>query len=200
MRSRLLAAAVHSPHPAFLLIAALLAATASGGFAAMPSEEIAVAVEQQGEEIVVHVDCPVRAPHALVWEVLTDYDHMPRFVTNLHVSEVRARDGDTLQVFQRGSASRGPLSFSFENLREIRLVPQQEIRSRLISGTLKSSEFTTRVVDDGASVHILNSGRFVPDVWVPPVIGPALIQAETRKQFEEIRAEILRRMAQAAQR
>ncbi|HTS23395.1 MAG TPA: SRPBCC family protein [Casimicrobiaceae bacterium] len=200
MRSRLLAAAVHSPHPAFLLIAALLAATASGGFAAMPSEEIAVAVEQQGEEIVVHVDCPVRAPHALVWEVLTDYDHMPRFVTNLHVSEVRARDGDTLQVFQRGSASRGPLSFSFENLREIRLVPQQEIRSRLISGTLKSSEFTTRVVDDGASVHILNSGRFVPDVWVPPVIGPAVIQAETRKQFEEIRAEILRRMAQAAQR
>ena len=86
-----------------------------------------------------------------------------------------------------------PLVAGRVNLREIRLVPQQEIRSRLISGTLKSSEFTTRVVDNGSEVHILNSGRFVPEVWVPPVIGPAVIAAETRKQFDEIRAEILRR-------
>ena len=161
------------------------------------SADIAVEVRHVGEEVFVRVDCPVRAPHAIVWEVLTDYDHMSRFVTNLKVSELRSRDGDTLQVFQRGDAQRGLLTFSFENLREIRLVPQQEIRSRLISGTLKSSEFTTRVVDDGNEVHILNSGRFVPEVWVPPIIGPAVIEAETRKQFEEIRTEILRRAAAA---
>ena len=53
----------------------------------------------------------------------------------------------------------------------------------------------TRVVDDGTQVHILNNGRFVPNVWVPPVIGPSAIEAETRKQFDEIRAEILRRNA-----
>jgi len=35
-------------------------------------------------------------------------------------------------------------------------------------------------------------------VWVPPLIGPAVIEAETRKQFEEIRAEILRRSALAS--
>jgi hypothetical protein len=162
-----------------------------------PSADITVEVRHVGEEVFVRVDCPVRAPHAIVWEVLTDYDHMSSFVTNLKVSELRSRDGDTLQVFQRGSAQRGLLTFSFENLREIRLVPQQEIRSRLISGTLKSSEFTTRVVDDGNEVHILNSGRFVPEVWVPPIIGPAVIEAETRKQFEEIRTEILRRAAAA---
>jgi hypothetical protein len=162
-----------------------------------PAADIAVEVRHVGEEVFVRVDCPVRAPHAIVWEVLTDYDHMSSFVTNLKVSELRSRDGDTLQVFQRGNAQRGLLTFSFENLREIRLVPQQEIRSRLISGTLKSSEFTTRVVDDGNEVHILNSGRFVPEVWVPPIIGPAVIEAETRKQFEEIRGEILRRAAAA---
>jgi hypothetical protein len=32
-------------------------------------------------------------------------------------------------------------------------------------------------------------------MWVPPFIGPALIEGETRKQFSEIRAEILRRGA-----
>jgi hypothetical protein len=174
-----------------------LAAFEAGAVPTAPSADIGVEVRHVGEEVFVRVDCPVRAPHAIVWEVLTDYENMARFVTNLKVSELRSRDGDTLQVFQRGSAQRGLLSFSFENLREIRLVPQQEIRSRLISGTLKSSEFTTRVVDDGNDVHILNSGRFVPEVWVPPVIGPAVIEAETRKQFEEIRTEILRRAAVA---
>ena len=181
---------------AVLGLAAFVAFQAAA-FPADPAADIAVEVRHVGEEVFVRVDCPVRAPHAIVWEVLTDYDHMSRFVTNLKVSELRSRDGDTLQVFQRGDAQRGLLTFSFENLREIRLVPQQEIRSRLISGTLKSSEFTTRVVDDGNEVHILNSGRFVPEVWVPPIIGPAVIEAETRKQFEEIRAEILRRAAAA---
>jgi hypothetical protein len=158
-------------------------------------EDILVDVQKDGEEIVVHVDCPVKAPLPVVWDVLTDYDHMARFVTNLQESAVRSRDGDVLQVFQKGKASRGLLSFSFENLREIRLVPYREIRSRLISGNLKSSEFTTSVVDNGSEIHIHNSGRFVPNVWVPPLIGPPIIAAETRKQFDELRTEILRRIA-----
>jgi hypothetical protein len=29
----------------------------------------------------------------------------------------------------------------------------------------------------------INSGRHVK-MWVPPVIGPAMIEAETRKQFK----------------
>ncbi len=187
--------------PRFALGAAVLLFLQTAG-AAMPpaADDIAVEVRKDGPAVIVSVDCPVQAPRSVVWQVLTDYEHMASFVTNLTVSELRARDGDTLQVFQRGSAARGPFSFSFENLREIRLVPQQEIRSRLISGTLKASEFVTRVVDHGDVIHILNSGRFIPEVWVPPVIGPAVIEAETRKQFEEIRTEIQRRLARLSAR
>jgi hypothetical protein len=177
----------------------LVAASALRADPISPPDDIAVTVHKDGDAVLVSVDCPVRAPRTIVWSVLTDYDHMAQFVTNLQVSEVRAREGNTLQVYQSGQAQRGLISVSFENLREIRLVPQQEISSRMISGTLKSSEFTTRIVDDdGGELHILNGGRFVPNVWVPPLIGPAVIEAETRKQFEEIRAEILRRSALAA--
>jgi hypothetical protein len=35
-------------------------------------------------------------------------------------------------------------------------------------------------------------------MWVPPLIGPAMIEAETRKQFGEIRTEILRRSERRA--
>lgn len=155
--------------------------------------DIAVHVTKDGPAISVDVDCPVAAPVAVVWGVLVDYDHMAQFISNLETSIVRERNGNRLNVYQKGKARRGPVTLTFENEREIQLVPYREIRSRLISGDLKSSEFTTRIVDDGGGLHIINSGRYTPKIWVPPLIGPALLEAETRKQFGEIRAEILRR-------
>jgi hypothetical protein len=164
------------------------------------NQDIVVNVEKNGPEITVDIDCPVTAPLPVVWQVLTDYDHMAEFISNLDISRVQARDKTRLEVYQKGNAKRGPLSFAFENVRAIELRPDREIHSRLISGDMKASEFTTRIVDDGSKViHITNSGRYTPNMWVPPIIGPALIAAEMRKQFGEIRAEILRRTASQMQ-
>jgi hypothetical protein len=160
-----------------------------------PDRDIVVRVQQQGAEILVDIDCPVRAPVSIVWDVLTDYDNMAAFVSNLTFSGVESRVDNVLTVRQKGKVTRGPLSFAFDNVREIELVPVAEIRSRLVSGDLKASFFTTRIADLDGLVHISNSGRYTPNVWVPPLIGPALIEGETRKQFAEIRAEILRRAA-----
>ena len=173
----------------------MLAMLPVAGLRAAADQDIEVRVKKNGAEVAVDVDCPVNASVAVTWEVLTDYDHMSEFLSDLQHSSVQARDGHTLQVYQKGKAERGLLSITFENLREVVLVPNQEIRSRLISGDLKASAFTTRVVDDGTFVHIINSGRYTPKIWVPPIIGPTLIEAETRKHFGELRTEILRRSA-----
>ena len=177
------------------LLAILLGVLPASVLAAAADADIQVRVSKDGPEITVDVDCPVKTSVAVAWEVLTDYDHMASFVSNLEESRVQSRAGPTLQVYQKGAAMRGPLKITFETVREVELVPHQEIRSRLIEGDLKASAFTTRIVDDGVLIHVINSGRYTPKIWVPPLIGPALIAAETRKQFSEIRAEILRRTA-----
>ena len=110
------------------------------------------------------------------------------------------RLGNRMQVFQKGKAARGPLSIAFENVREIELVPQTEIRSKLISGDSMPAEFTTRIEERGGIVHILHTGKYTPSMWVPPIVGPSLIEQETRKQYGEIRNEILRRAKAAAPR
>ena len=167
----------------------------------MPDDaDIAVHAVKNGASIVVDVDFRVNATAIETWNVMTDYDNMARFVTNLESSAILSRDRDRLVVAQKGKASRGPFMFAFENVREIVLTPYTEIRSRLISGNLEASVFTTRVLDHGASAQVVNHGEFIPKVWVPPIIGPAVIEAETRKQFQELRAEILRRKAQTAAR
>ena len=158
-------------------------------------QDIVVHVQKDGQDIAVDVDCPVDAPWTVVWEVLTDYDHMAQFITNLDFSGVTSRAGNVLRVHQNGKASRGFLTLTFDNVREVELVPSREIRSRLISGDLKASAFTTRITEVAGRVHIVNSGNYTPNLWVPPIIGPALIEAETQEQFGQIRREILRRNA-----
>ena len=180
--------------PVLALAGALLVAAASAG-AAGDNADIAVHVEKDGGTIRVRVDCPVRAPAAVAWDVLTDYDNMAKFVSNLTQSSVRMRMGDRVQVQQKGKASRGPLSIAFENVREIELVPRTEIRSRIVSGDTMPAEFVTRIEERGGEVHVMHTGHYTPSMWVPPGIGPALIEAETRKQYGEIRAEIVRRAA-----
>ena len=177
------------------LAVALVAWPPADAGAAADTSDIVVHARKDGATITVEVDCPVDAPRAVAWDVLTDYDHMAKFVSNLEVSAVRMRMGDRLQVHQKGKASRGPLTFPFESVREIELVPQTEIRSKMISGDTMPASFTTRIEAAGNKLHIVHTGTYTPSIWVPPVVGPALIEMETRKQYGEIRDEIVRRAA-----
>ena len=177
------------------LAAVLLAVLPIPAWSAGADQDIVVQVEQHGQNIAVDVDCPVNAPRSVVWEVLTDYDHMAQFISNLEYSAVEGHAGELLRVHQKGRAALGPLTLAFDTVREVELVPYGEIRSRLISGDLKASAFVTRIVEVGAVVHVVNSGRYTPNTWIPPLLGPAVIRAETRKQFAEIRTEIRRRAA-----
>ena len=179
------------------LVVVLLAALPHAVAAFAPNEDIVVRVRKEGSGVAMDVDCPVDAPWQIVWEVLTDYAHMPQFISNIEHSVVEEAAGNVLRIRQTGKASRGPLTLTFDMTREVELVPQTEIRSRLVEGDLKSSDFVTRIVQRNDRIHILNNGRYVPKVWVPPVLVPSMIEAETRKQFGEFRAEILRRSAAA---
>jgi hypothetical protein len=181
----------------------IAAAFAFGLWAACASaqaayDDIVAKVRQDGSRVIVDVSLRIAATALETWDVATDYDHMAAYVSNLQVSRIIERDGNVLTITQKGKATRGPFSFTFENVRRIVLTPYREIRSQLVSGDLQSSEFTTEIVDHGDWSEIVNHGEFVPKVWVPPVFGPAIIAAETRKQFGELRDEVIRRKLVAA--
>jgi len=70
--------------------------------APVDDRDVDVHVTRSGDDFSVSVDCPVAAPVAAVWEVLTDYDHMTQFTSNLGVSNVRNRNGNQLMVLPEG--------------------------------------------------------------------------------------------------
>jgi len=177
-----------------LLVAVAFITLPIPAHAEMPdASDIAVSIDRQGDTFAVRVELEVDATPEEVFAVLTDYDHMARFVSNVLESHVVRRDGDRIAVEQKSQLTVGLLHFEFMNLREVDLIPSREIRSRVTDGDMLGSSFTTRIDERGTKTLIDNRGSFQSNRWIPPIIGTAVLEAETRKQFQEFRVEILRR-------
>lgn len=177
----------------WLLAAALLLAMAA--VRATEAADIDVKVSVDGEVVRVESSYLVAAPPADVWGVLTDFENMPRFVSNLKSSTVLRRQGDVVTVAQAGEAVHGLLKFSFQSVRELRLTPMRRIDSHMVSGSMRQYDGVTELMSEGMATRVVVRSEAVPDKWVPPLLGPHFIAAETREQMGEFRAEILRRKA-----
>ena len=156
-------------------------------------KDIEVKVKIAGENVIVDLTLVVPATRQEVWAVLTDFEHMADFVSNLKESKVVSVSGDTLKIFQRGSAMYGPISFPCESTREIRLTPFDKIQSHMISGNMRKMEGTTQLVDEGGQTRIIYHTDTIQEVWIPPVAGKIFIEHEIREQFHEMRNEIIKR-------
>ena len=127
--------------------------------------------------------------------MFTDYDHMSSFISNIKQSKVLVRNGNSLEVEQSGQTKVAFLHFVFTAVRAVELVPMKEIRSSLVNGDFKAYASTTRITETPGGATITHHGEYVPKAWLPPLVGPAVVESETRKQYREFIAEIERRAA-----
>jgi len=162
------------------------------------ADDIVVQVETRGSTVIIDVEVPIGVSPEEAWPTLTDYDHMAEFIPNLTESRVLGRDGNHLRIVQKGRATRGPLSFSFENVRDVVLVPPYEIRTRLVSGSLKGADSRTQIQRTDTGSRLFNHGEYTVSPLLPVKLARHLILLETREQFGLMRAEIMRRHAQVA--
>ncbi|HEY2818874.1 MAG TPA: SRPBCC family protein [Casimicrobiaceae bacterium] len=184
---------------AFLIAMSGALALGPANAALAPDTDIDVRASKDGEIVVVDVELSVTATPDEVWNVLTDYDHMASFVANLESSSIIARTGNTLDVMQKGTAHYGLLSFPFQSVRRVVLTPRREIHSKITSGEMTGSEIVTRIIGGGTTTQVSVRSRYVPTIWIPPIIGTSVIASETRKQWFTLREEVLRRRAQSDQ-
>jgi hypothetical protein len=176
------------------MLAALLILSQSAAFGdARHDQDLTINVQKSNGMLVVDVDMLVGASPSEVWAVLTDYDHMAQFLPNLHSSKVIEKVDGKIKLDQSGAVSYGFLSMPFEVVREIELRPETEILAHAISGSLKKEIASTRLQADENGTRIFYHSESVPNMWVPPGIGPAFVKDEVHAQFENMRSEIMRR-------
>ena len=158
-------------------------------------QSIDVRVRIDGDVVVVDVDCFVRATREESWAVMTDFDNATKFITKLHESAVVSRTLDVLIVSQKGTMGFGPFSVPLDLVAEIRLTPVEKIQAHMIGGNMKKYEAVTTLFRDPEGTRVAYHVESIPDVWIPPLIGRAMVEYETRARFRQLLDEILRRKA-----
>ncbi len=195
MRRNILVTAIDRYRYALVLIG-LLVLLGRAVVAQEPQDsQIQITVEKIGKVNVVDVSVSVLATPQQTWAVLTDWDNLTSFMTNIKVSRINARSGDTVRVKQTVRARVWPFSFDIELDREIELFPYERMQFRLLDGDFEKMEGTVWLVADPPVTKIISHVESIPKFWIPPLIGPIIIERETRDQFRQIIDEIARRGA-----
>ena len=182
--------------PAARAMAGLLLLAAAAACPAQPVQPIQVQVHKSGQRIVIDVEVLVEAPVAQAWAVFTDYDGMPSFLKNVSMSKVLTRDGHTLIVEQAGATRVAFMTFEFHAVRKVEMVPMREIRSSMVKGDFEEYAASTTFAPVDGHVRVRHHGEYVPRRWLPPLIGAVMIESETKKQYAQFVAEVMRRAAE----
>lgn len=171
-------------------VAAMLACTAFGAHA----QRVDVDGDAKGEGITIQASAEVQASPRTVWNVITDYDHLARFVPFMRSSRIVQRDEQRLIVEQAGEL--GVVFFKQPVNVTLSVVESAPVRvqARAIGGNLKEMEgvYSVEVLPSGYT-RLSYSGRVVPDFAVPPVIGKIALRSVMERQFDAMVSEILSR-------
>ena len=94
-------------------------------------------------------------PVPLLWDVLTDYENLSRFIPNLSTSELIQRQGQTVRLQQVGSQQLLGLRFSAQVQLELTEFPQDGLlQFRMVKGDFRRFEgsWQIRQRPDGSSL------------------------------------------------
>lgn len=176
-----------------LLLTLTLLVPAHPGVGAENGGNVSVRVEIDGDTVRINAEALVPASSKEVWEVLTDWDNLPRYISNIAASKVVARTENTVRVAQTGKAGFGPFTFEFQSTREMTLTPYEKFESRMISGNMKQFRGLTQLRPVEGGTRILYQSEAVPDTALPLGLARSTIESETREHYSEIAREVLRR-------
>ena len=185
-----------------MAVALLAAAYAAPGSAA---DDVSIEAERRGDSVEVRAHALIAAPVALVWQVLTDYEHLPSFIPGLAKSVVRERQGNQLMIEQTGEARFLVFSFPIEVRYEVIESPPEWISSRAVGGNLRRMNgryelqpAPARTGRPASGVILRYQGEIQPNFELPPVIGLVALRSMVEQQFTAMVAEIERRAAPGA--
>jgi hypothetical protein len=179
--------------PARLLSLILGCLLLAGAPALRARDRPVIDVRREGDTFHVQARLFARVPPALAWEVLTDFEHMDRFVPNLEESRIESRDGNRLTIVQRGVARFGPLAMGFQSERNVTLLPPGEIRSVQVSGSMRRMASVTRFSGVEGGTELVYSVEAEPGTLFPAAITQRFLVHEIAEQFMAIADEMERR-------
>lgn len=175
-----------------------LAAIKWDRLAANPGDSIADEVTvntarvADGKAIQVGVALVLPIRHEVVWDVLNDYENMPRFVPDILAARLISAGAGRKRVEIEGVARLLFLEYPTRTTLDVMYPPDGSIVINSVAGNL-AIHGVVRVQGNGTYTRIDYQVRMTPDFWLPPLIGDFLISRQIKRQFEGMVSEMHRR-------
>ena len=169
-----------------LLLALLMA------LAPARAAEITVYATRNGDALRVEASAEFEGTIAQAWQVLTDYGRFTEFIPDLQVSRVISRDGNQVQVEQKGEARLLFFSFPIDVRLAITEQPNARLVSRAVTGNFREMRGDYRLETEQGRVLLRYTGHMVPDFYVPPLIGTLVLRHSVETTFRALVDEIER--------
>jgi len=162
------------------------------------AEDVSVQAHRDGDRVEVQAHATVAASRALVWQVLTDYESLPKFIPGITRSVVRERRAERMFVEQSGEARFLIFSFPIEVRLEVTENAPDSVVSRAVAGNLRRMDGRYDLSGEAAGVtQVRYRGVIEPSFSLPPLVGVAALRAMAEEQFTAMVQEIERRAAGA---
>jgi ribosome-associated toxin RatA of RatAB toxin-antitoxin module len=160
---------------------------------ARPAEVSVIAIPQDAG-VQVTARALVRAPAELIWQTLTDYDHLSEFVPGMVSSHVVSHQGSQLIIEQKGGAHLWFFSYPIRVTVTSTEHPYEGIDVRLLQGNLRRLEGSYRIEPQPDGTTELSwTGMIEPDSPLPAFISNPILRRSISEQFTGMVREIERR-------
>jgi hypothetical protein len=147
---------------------ALALAQVAGPARPQDADAIVVTARREAATVAIDASATIDAPLSLIWETITDYDHLAQFIPGIKTSRVVARRGPVVTIEQTGVVNL--LLFEYH----IRIVP----------------------VGTRSDRYLLNwNGVIEPAAGLPVFLALPLVRSKIDQQFTAMVREIERRAA-----
>lgn len=156
--------------------------------------EVTVAVDGESRACKVLGRFVAQVPDNVAWAVLTDYDHLARFVSSLEASKVESRSGNHLTVAQDAAAH----VFLFHRDVHVRLDVNEEPERRIVFRDTLGKDFRSyvgewRVRPDSTGTLVEYQLAAEPRSAVPRSVCRGMLKRTAQSLLTEVRSEMLRR-------
>ena len=142
------------------------------------------------------VDLPVT--QEIAWDVLTDYERYPRFISSMRRSKIVSKSQQGSIVEQQGRF--GFLFFSQDVTVHLLVSesPNTIVEAHVVDGDFRVMDGRYELTPVGSHVRLSYSGRLVPNFTLPPIFGLSIVRHILFRNFKELVDEILRRGAETS--
>jgi hypothetical protein len=133
------------------------------------------------------------AERSKVWQIMTDFEHLPRVSKVIVASRIlKTEDANRQRVDVTFHACVLIFCKTMKKVVEIQEWPQHDI---LVTGDPAHSDFSYsvehwRIVAEGGQTRLSYSAEMVPHFFIPPLIGPWLVKSFLQREIKTTAIEV----------